>query len=71
MFVAASPGRHRLLQHKQQTADVTSGKNVTDLIQGNEQALLLVHLVLSVVLETRCSRTAELQERDVVERHHA
>jgi hypothetical protein len=44
VFVVASPGRRRLLQHKQQTADVTTGKHVRDLHEGNGQALLLVRL---------------------------
>ena len=36
-----------------------------------EQALLLVHLVLSIVTETRCSRIPELQKENTAERHHA
>jgi hypothetical protein len=33
--------------------------------------MLLVHLVLSIVPETRCWRISELQEENVVEHHHA
>jgi hypothetical protein len=42
-------------------------KNPSDLNQGNQQAMLLVHLVLTVVLKTLCSRTPELQEESLVE----
>ena len=40
-----------------------------DLRQGNEQTMLLVHLGLSSVPETRCSRILRLQEENVVEHH--
>lgn len=36
-----------------------------------EQALLSVHLVLSTVGQTRCSRIPELREENAAERHHA
>jgi hypothetical protein len=32
--------------------------------------MLLVRYVLSIIPEKRCSRTSELQEENVVERHH-
>jgi hypothetical protein len=35
--------------------------------QGNDQAMLLVHLVLSIVVETLCSRMPELQQESVVD----
>jgi hypothetical protein len=64
-------GRHCFLQHKQQKSDVPRDKNIRDLNQGKEQATLLVHLVLSIVTETRCSRIPELQEENAAQRHHA
>jgi hypothetical protein len=33
--------------------------------------MLLVHLVLSIVTETRCSRIPELQKENAAQRHHA
>jgi hypothetical protein len=71
VFVVASPGRHRLLQHKQWTSDFARNKNVGALNQGNKPALLLAHLVLSIVPETRCSRIPEMQEENVMGHHHA
>jgi hypothetical protein len=40
------------------------------LNEENEQAMLLVHLILSVVLES-CSRIPKMQEENVVDRNHA
>jgi len=42
-------------------------KNVRDLNQGKEQTMLSVHLVISIVPETRCSRIPNPQEKYVVE----
>jgi hypothetical protein len=39
--------------------------------EGKEQAMLLVHLVHSIVTETRCSRIPELQEENAAKRQHA
>jgi chemotaxis signal transduction protein len=46
-------------------------ENVRDFRLGNEQSMLLVHLVLSVVSATRFSRIPEMQEENVMEYHHA
>jgi hypothetical protein len=45
-------------------------KKLSDLNQGKERTMLLVHLVLSIVPERR-SRIPELQDDNVVEHHHA
>jgi hypothetical protein len=52
------------------TLDVPRDKNLGVLSKENEQAMLSVHLVLSVVLKS-CSRIPEMQEENVVERSHA
>ena len=39
--------------------------------QGEEQAMLLVHLVLCVVPETGCSRIPEVREESMAQQHHA
>jgi hypothetical protein len=44
---------------------------VRDLSQVNGRAMLLVHLVLTIVPETGCSSIAKLQEENVVEHHNA
>jgi hypothetical protein len=46
-------------------------KNLRNLNQWNQQAMLLVHHVLFIISETYFSRTPELQEENVVEHHHA
>jgi len=46
---------------------VARDKNLRDLNQGKEQAMLLVHLVLPIVLDTLFSIMPELQEESVVE----
>ena len=38
--------------------------------QGNAQAMLLVHLVLEILPETRCSRIVAMQAENVVEHQH-
>jgi len=43
----------------------TEIKLFRDLSQGKEQAVLLVHFVLSTASETGCSRIPELQEENV------
>jgi ABC-type dipeptide/oligopeptide/nickel transport system ATPase component len=45
-------------------------KNLRDLNQRNEQAMLLIHLLLSIVSETCHSRIPELQGDNVVEDCH-
>jgi len=49
---------------------VSRDKNLRDLNQGNEQAMLLVHVALSIVLET-CSGISEMKKENVVEHLHA
>jgi hypothetical protein len=44
-------------------------KNLSDLEQRNKQAMLLLHLIVSIVLETRHLRILELQEESVIEHH--
>jgi len=46
-------------------------KNLRDLKQRNKQAILLVHLILSIVLETQCLRIFEQQQENVIEHHYA
>jgi len=46
-------------------------KNLRDIKQRNKQAMLLVHLILSIVLKTQHLRIFELQEENVIEHHHA
>jgi len=49
---------------------VSRDKNLRDLNQGNEQAMLLIHVALSIVLETCCSRIPEMKKENVVEHLH-
>jgi hypothetical protein len=45
------------------TPNVPWDKNLKDLNQENEQAIFLVHLVLSIVTETRCSRITNCKKK--------
>jgi len=70
VLIVASSGCHCLLYHEHQNLYVSRDKNLRDLKQGNEQAML-VHVALSIVLETCCSRMSEMKKENVVEHLHA
>ena len=46
-------------------------KNLRNLNEVKDQAMLLVHLILCMVWEHFFSRSPELQEENVTEYHHA